>query len=89
MKVLHRRDASFKVLHWPKLFEGRISLADNYDNNYADGKGAGLNYGSYNGDGWAAQGYGDGEDYGTGYGNGYGYGDGYGYGTGYGNGGSK
>jgi len=51
MKVLHRRDASFKVLHWPKLFEGRISLADNYDNNYAGGEGAGRGYGYHNGNG--------------------------------------
>jgi hypothetical protein len=56
--VLHRRDASSKVLHWPKLFEGQLSLADNYDNNYAGGEGAGRGYGYYNGNGRGG-GYGD------------------------------
>jgi hypothetical protein len=42
--VLHRRDASFKVLHWPKLFEGQVGLektsyGDGYGYGYGDGYG--------------------------------------------------
>jgi hypothetical protein len=46
MVVLHRRDASFKVLHWPKLFEGQVGLEEtSYGNGDGDGDGNG------NGDG--------------------------------------
>jgi hypothetical protein len=88
MVVLHRRDASFKVLHWPKLFEGRVSQEGQpaYDGfgggysagmanifGYINGGGRGRGYGySSNGDG-----FGDGY---SGYGyssNGDGFGDGY------------
>jgi hypothetical protein len=71
--VLHRRDASSKVLHWPKLFEGRVSQ---------EGEPAYDGYGSGDGDG-----FGNGD--GNGYGYGYGFGNKNGYGNGNGNGGDE
>ena len=88
MTVLHRRDASFKVLHWPKLFEGWM-LAGKY-RHYGDGEltGDGLG-GSYPRGAIARRGDGLGDGNGNGNGNGNGYGRGYGYGSGNGNGSSK
>ena len=55
------------VLHWPKLFDGRVCPEGRPD------------YDGYGGDGWGDN-WGDGEDYGRGNGDGWGYG--YGYGNG-------
>lgn len=57
------------LLFWPKLFEGQLSLADNYDNNYAGGEGAGIGYGYHNGNG-SGNGNGNGFDHGYHNGNG-------------------
>jgi hypothetical protein len=83
------------VLHWPKLFEGRVSQEGEpaYDG-YGYGYSAGMaNIFGYTDGGGRGRGYGIG--YSDGYGNGFsGYsgnsnGDGYGKGNGNGNGGSE
>ena len=75
--VLHRRDASSKVLHWPKLFEGQVDFKKTSWGT-GNGKGSGRGNGLY---------YGSGRGYG--YGNGYGDGTGYSSGRGDGNGASR
>ena len=90
--VLHRRDASFKVLHWPKLFEGWM-LVGAYrrfgdGDRYGDGQGSGQctpRRSNGNGDGMS-----NGDRYGDGHGYDHAVGStGDGYGNGWGGGGSK
>jgi hypothetical protein len=68
------------VLHWPKLFEGRVSQegAPDYDG-YGYGNSAGMDniFGYANGNGRGrGYGYSDGDGDGRGYGYGYGNGNG-------------
>ena len=67
-----------KVLHWPKLFEGRVSQEGEraYDGNgYGFSKGMTNVFGYANGNG-RGRGYGDFNGRGTNWGNGDGYGNG-------------
>ena len=73
MVVLHRRDASFKVLHWPKLFEGwlLVSMHRRFGDGDVSGDGAGGGYTTRSGNGT-----GDGDSWGSSRGNGDGSGKG-------------
>jgi hypothetical protein len=83
MVVLHRRDASFKVLHWPKLFEGQMWVINS-------SSGDGIGYGAGYGDDWGNSSFGSRRNGGSYRGMGDGFaGDGHGFGLGNGDGASR
>ena len=85
MVVLHRRDASFKVLHWPKLFEWKLWVINNCRNS-----GDGIGYGAGYGDDWGNSSFCSSRNGGSYRGRGDGFaGDGHGFGLGNGDGASR